>query len=213
MCGPRPDAHPLLSPAFTEPTAFFRSRPHFCRGLNKIPTPTFPFRLRTCSFFENIRKPAGEILVQLLLQSRAQPSVEVDEVAVSWKRTRSISMQKEQNPSNSRCCRGFCIPGQAGCCSSAGSGKSEIKQEAWCACLHINTRSVFSPARDTWRNWCLRAAAIAEFPTLVRAASPYVCSARFLLLQTHYLSECCIFHPIFWVLLPDPFAYSSTKNV
>lgn len=123
-------------------------------------------------FFENIRKPAEEILVQLLLQSRAQPSLEVDEVAVSWKRIRSISMQKEQNASNSHCCRGFCIPGQAGCYSSVRSRKSEIKQDAWCACLHINTRSVFSLACTAQCNWCWRAGAIPEFPTLVHAASP-----------------------------------------
>lgn len=122
--------------------------------------------------------------MQLLLQSRAQPSVEVDEVAVSWKRIRSISMQKEQNASNSHCCRGFRIPGQAGCYSSVRSRKSEIKQDAWCACLHINTRSVFSLACTAQCNWCWRAGAIPELPTLVHAASPYVCSASFLLLQT-----------------------------
>lgn len=127
---------------FQKLTLLFCSCPHFCRGLNKSPTPAFRFSLRTHSFFEKIRKATEEICVQLLLRSRAQ-TAEVNEVAVSCKRIRSISMQKEQNPSNSHCYRGFCILVQAVCYSSVRSGESEMKPDAWCACLHINTRSVF----------------------------------------------------------------------
>ena len=92
------------------PTPFYRSLellfcscPHFCRGLNKSPTLAFRFSLLTHSFFEKIRKPAEEIYVQLLLWSRAQTSVEVNEVAVSCKRIQSVSMQKERKPGNSHC--------------------------------------------------------------------------------------------------------------